>query len=155
MDAAGSGGRAIRRSRRAKRSPDVRPHPMRRAAGVRLSAILGLAVAALVLPTVGLAAVQAPDLGKAAGYALVANTTITNTGLTLIDGNLALVGPSVTGFGPGVITGRSDIGNAAASTAEADVLAGHHDATDAAPVTEMAGDLGGKTLFPGVYHFGV
>lgn len=133
----------------------MRTPSARRAAASRLSATLGLAVAALVLPTVGLAAAQAPDLGKAAGYALVANTTITNTGVTLIDGNLALVGPSVTGFGPGVITGRSDIGNAAASKADADVLASHHDATGAAPVTEMAGDLGGKTLLPGVYHFGV
>ena len=131
------------------------PRSIRRPALRRLSVILGLAVAALVLPTTGLAAVKPPDLGTAAGYALVANTTITNTGATLIKGNLALVGPSVTGFGPGVITGRMDIGNAAANSAEADVLAGHHDATAAAPVTEMAGDLGGQTLFPGVYHFGV
>lgn len=131
------------------------PRSIRGAALRRLSATLGVAVAALVLPSIGLAAAKPPDLGTAAGYALVANTTITNTGVTLIDGNLALVGPSVTGFGPGVVTGRKDIGNAAASRAEADVLAGHHDATGAAPVTEMAGDLGGKTLFPGVYHFGV
>jgi type VI secretion system secreted protein VgrG len=131
------------------------PRSIRGAALRRLAATLGLAIAALVLPAIGLAAAKAPDLGTARGYALVANTTITNTGATLVDGNLALVGPSVTGFGPGVITGRSDIGNAAASNAEADVLAAHHDATGAAPVTEMAGDLGGQTLLPGVYHFGV
>lgn len=131
------------------------PRSIHRPALCSLSLTIGLLVAALVLPTIGLAASKPPDLGTAAGYALVANTTITNTGVTLIKGNLALVGPSVTGFGPGVITGRSDIGNAAANNAEADVLAGHHDATGAAPVTEMAGDLGGKTLFPGVYHFGV
>ena len=131
------------------------PRSIRGAALRRLSATVGVAVAALVLPTIGLAAAKPPDLGTAGGYALVANTTITNTGVTLIDGNLALVGPSVTGFGPGVITGKKDIGNAAANAAEADVLAAHHDATDAAPVTEMAGDLGGQTLVPGVYHFGV
>ena len=121
----------------------------------RLSAALGLAVVALALPTIGLAAASAPDLGTAAGYALVANTTITNTGPTVIDGNLALVGPSVTGFGPGVITGRSDIGNAAADRAEADVLSAHDDATGAVPVIDMAGDLGGRTLLPGIYHFPV
>lgn len=120
-----------------------------------LSVGVGLAIAALVLPAIGLAAAKRPALGTASGYALIANTTITNTGVTLIDGNLALVGPSVTGFGPGVITGRSDIGNAAANRAEADVLDAHHDATSAAPVTDMAGDLGGQTLFPGIYHFGV
>ena len=110
-------------------------------------------VAALVQPPIGLAAAP-PDLGTADNYALVANTTITNTGVSLVAGNLALVGPSVTGMG-GVVTGRSDIGNAAAARAEDDVLSGHHDATGAGPVTEMSGvDLGGMTLGPGVYHFG-
>ena len=55
-------------------------------------------VAALVLPAIGLAAAP-PALGTADNYAIVANTTITNTGVTLIDGNLALVGPSATGMG--------------------------------------------------------
>jgi hypothetical protein len=110
-------------------------------------------IAALVLPSIGLAATP-PSLGSAAGYAIVANTTITNTGVSLIAGNLALVGPSVTGLG-GVVTGRSDIGNAAAVRAEADVLSAHRDAMAAGPVTEMSGvDLGGRTLRPGVYHFG-
>jgi type VI secretion system secreted protein VgrG len=55
----------------------------------------------------------------------------------------------------GVVTGRSDIGNAAAARAEDDVLSAHHDATGAGPVTDMSGvDLGGKTLGPGVYQFG-
>ena len=79
----------------------------------RLVIPIAVLVAALVLPAIGLAAAP-PDLGSAANYAIVANTTITNTGVSLIDGNLALVGPSVTGMG-GVVTGRSDIGNAAAA----------------------------------------
>ena len=109
--------------------------------------------AALALPPIGLAA-DPPDLGAAADYAIVANTTITNTGVSLIDGNLALVGPSVTGLA-GVVTGRSDIGNAAAARAEADVLSAHHDATGAGPATDLSGvDLGGMTLSPGIYHFG-
>ena len=131
------------------------PMSLRRQVLRRLSLPVAVLAAAVVLPTIGLAAATPPALGTAADYAVIANTTITNTGVTLIDGNLALVGPSVTGFLPGVITGTSDIGNAAANIAEADVLSAHHDATGAAPVTEMAGDLGGQTLFPGVYHFGV
>ncbi len=122
----------------------------------RLSACLAVGIAALILPAVGLAATP-PALRTAANYAIIANTTITNTGITLIDGNLALVGPSATGFGPGVgvVTGRSDIGNAAAARAEADVLTAHGAATGAGPVTEMSGvDLGGRTLTPGIYHFG-
>lgn len=146
----------MRRSRSAKRSPEMPERQLFRGRARRLlPGAVGLTLTALVLPAIGLAAAKPPDLGTASGYALIANTTITNTGVTLIDGNLALVGPSVTGFGPGVITGRSDIGNAAANRADADVLDAHHDATGAAPVTEMAGDLGGQTLYPGIYHFGV
>ena len=120
---------------------------------MRLAIPVVVLAAALALPPIGLAAAP-PDLGTAADYAIVANTTITNTGVSVIDGNLALVGPSVTGLA-GVVTGRSDIGNAAAARAEADVLSAHHDATGAGPVTDMSGvDLGGMTLSPGIYHFG-
>jgi Ice-binding-like len=127
--------------------------PRRRPALRRLVIPVAILVAALALPPVGRATAP-PDLGTAADYAIVANTTITNTGVSVIAGNLALVGPSATGMG-GVVTGRSDIGNAAAARAEGDVLSAHHDATGAGPVTEMSGvDLGGRTLGPGVYHFG-
>jgi type VI secretion system secreted protein VgrG len=120
---------------------------------LRLVIPVAVLVAALTMPPIGLAATP-PDLGTAGDYAIVANTTITNTGVSVIDGNLALVGPSVTGLA-GVVTGRSDIGNAAAARAEADVLTAHHDATGAGPATDMSGvDLGGKTLSPGIYQFG-
>ncbi len=127
---------------------------LRRAASRRLSVTVAFLVAAIVVPAIGLAAVAKPALGTAANYAIVANTTITNTGLSDIKGNLALVGPAPTGMA-GVVTGRMDIANAAAAKAEADVLSAHGDATGAGPVTEMSGvDLGGKTLTPGIYHFG-
>jgi len=127
--------------------------PLPRPTVRRLGIPVAVLVAALALPPIGLAAAP-PDLGTAGDYAIVANTTITNTGVSLVVGNLALVGPSVTGMG-GVVTGTSDIGNAAAARAEDDVLSAHHDATGAGPATEMSGvDLGGKTLGPGVYHFG-
>jgi type VI secretion system secreted protein VgrG len=127
-------------------------HPFRRPS-LRLVIPIAVLAAVLVVPPIGLAADQ-PDLGRAGAYAIVANTTITNTGVSLIDGNLALVGPSVTGMG-GVVTGRSDIGNAAAARAEDDVLSAHRVASGSGPVTEMSGlDLGGRTLGPGVYHFG-
>jgi len=128
-------------------------HRQRGPALRRLGVPVAVLIAALALPPIGLAAAP-PDLGTAADYAIVANTTITNTGVSVIDGNLALVGPSVTGLA-GVVTGRSDIGNAAAARAEADVLSAHQDATGAGPVTDMSGvDLGGMTLSPGIYHFG-
>jgi len=117
--------------------------------------LVGL-VAAVLIPAIGLAATSRPPLGTAAGYAVIANTTITNTGLSLIDGNIALSGPGApAGLVPGVVTGTKDLGNAAAAKAQADVLTAFGGALAATPVIEMSGvDLGGKTLTPGVYHFG-
>ena len=110
-------------------------------------------IAALALPRSAWRRLR--PIGGAADYAIVANTTITNTGVSLIDGNLALVGPSATGMG-GVVTGRSDIGNTAAARARADVSSAHSAATGSQAVIETSGvDLGGKTLGPGVDHFGV
>jgi hypothetical protein len=113
-------------------------------------------ITALVVPAIGLAAAAPPPLGTAADYAVIANTTITNTGPTLIDGNIALSGPGApTGLLPGVVTGTKDLGNAAAAAAQADVLTAFHAALAGTPVTQMSGvDLGGKTLAPGIYHFG-
>jgi hypothetical protein len=123
----------------------------------RLSVSLAVLVAVLVMPTVGLAATPRPPLGTAANYALIAAATITNTGLTRVVGNLALVGPSVTGFPPGVITGKREVGIASAAVkAEADVLLGHQAAMRAATTARMAGSLGGgQILFPGVYDLGL
>jgi hypothetical protein len=121
-----------------------------------LAAAVALLLTALVMPTIGLAATAAPTLRTAANYAVIANTTITNTGLTLVDGNIALSGPGApAGLLPGVVTGTKDLGNAAAAKAQADVLTAFGVALAATPVIEMSGvDLGGKTLTPGVYHFG-
>src|SRR4029453_19134163 len=119
----------------------------RRPAVRRVSITIALLAAALSVPTIGLAASK-PGMGTADDYAIVANTTITNTGVSLIKGNLALVGPSVTGMA-GVVTGRSDIGNAAAARAAADVLSAIQDATGAKPAIGGAGqDLGGKAPRP-------
>lgn len=92
-------------------------------------------------------------LGTAGTYAALAQSTITNTGNTLLNGDLGLSpGSSVVGFPPGLVSGTKHITDAAAAQA-------HTDATTAAVALQATGpgtdisatDLGGDTLTPGTY----
>jgi LPXTG-site transpeptidase (sortase) family protein len=96
-----------------------------------------------------------PRLGTAANFAILAASTITSTGNTVINGNLGLdPGTSVTGFGPGVITGTQHIHDATAAQAKSDLATAYGDAVAAASTSNLTGqDLGGMTLPSGVYTF--
>ena len=123
--------------------------------GFRLRAPLGAALAAF--PTAALAAVAQPRLLSAGNFTVMAASAITNTGSTVITGNLAISpnkASSVTGFPPGVVTGAKDEDNAVAIKAQTDLVTTYNDAAHATPFKNMSGvNLGGKTLTPGVYHF--
>ena len=98
------------------------------------------------------------NLGTAGSFAVLAGSTVTNTGDTMIDGNLGVSpGTAVTGFGPGLVTdGAIYSGLPAATAAESDLLAGYNfAASEACPGgNNLTGtDLGGLTLTPGVYCF--
>ena len=95
------------------------------------------------------------NLGAATGFGIVANSTITNVGTTVVNGNLALYpGSSVTGFPPGVVTGVQDIDNAAAIAAQASLVALYANLVARPFTTDESGiDLGTLTLGPGVYKY--
>ena len=67
---------------------------------------------------------SAPPLGSAESFAIVAATTVTNTGLTVIKGDLGVSpGSAVTGFPPGtVIGGTIHSDDASATSAQADAF---------------------------------
>jgi uncharacterized repeat protein (TIGR01451 family) len=96
-------------------------------------------------------------LGSAANFAVLGASTVTNTGLTSIVGNVGVSpGTAITGFPPGVITGTIHAGDAVATQAHADLVTAYGviagEASSAA--NNLTGqDLGGLTLTPGVYHF--
>jgi len=96
-----------------------------------------------------------PRLGTAVNFAILAASTITSTGNTVINGNLGLSpGSSVTGFPPGVITGTQHIGDAPAVQAKSDLATAYGDAAGAPSTSNLTGqDLGGMTLPSGVYTF--
>jgi hypothetical protein len=97
------------------------------------------------------------NLGTAAGYAVLAGSTVTSTGPTIVSGDLGLSpGTSVTGFPPGLINGGvQNVANPAAVQAKADLTAAYDEAAVQAPATPVAAStLGGLTLTPGVYSGG-
>jgi hypothetical protein len=91
-------------------------------------------------------------LGSAAAFAILAGTTITNTGGTLITGDVGLSpGSAVTGFPPGTYTGTLHINDAAANQAKLDLTTAYLYLEGRAPGATVAGNIGGQTLAPGTY----
>ncbi|MEV7967061.1 ice-binding family protein [Sphaerisporangium sp. NPDC088356] len=98
-------------------------------------------------------AAQAPvGLGTATSYAVLAGSAVTNTGPTVVTGDLGVnPGSAVTGFPPGTVIGTIHAADAAAVQAQVDLTTAYNDAAGRTPVTTVPTELGGTTLTPGVY----
>jgi hypothetical protein len=121
-------------------------------------AIRLLALSSLMLPLLGLIASATSDitLGTAGSYAVLAGSTVTNTGSSVISGDLGVSpGGAITGFPPGiVIGGTTHKGDAAAAQAQLDLTAAYNAAAGLTRNGTLTGqNLGGLTLTPGVYFF--
>ncbi|MFH2120759.1 MAG: ice-binding family protein [Pseudomonadota bacterium] len=96
---------------------------------------------------------QAPvDLGSAGNFAVLAGSTVTNTALvtTLNNGDLGVSpGTAVTG---GIVTETIHAGDAIAAQAQEDLATAYNNAAGQSTGTvTVAGNLGGRTLYPGLY----
>ena len=100
-------------------------------------------------------AATAPTLGTAQSYAVLGGSTVTNTGPTVVNGDLGLSpGSSVTGFPPGVLNGTLHIADAGAIQAQIDTTNAYNNLAGQASNANLSGqDLGGMTLTTGVYTF--
>jgi hypothetical protein len=92
-------------------------------------------------------------LASAATYAALAQSAITNTGSTVLHGDLGISpGTSVTGFPPGIVLGTKHLTDAAAAQAHTDATAAAVALQATGPGTDIsAQDLGGYTATPGTY----
>jgi len=99
---------------------------------------------------------SADILGTAESFAVLAGSTVTNTGPSVISGNLGVwPGTAITGFPPGVVVdGVVHATDAVAMQAQLDAAAAYLALALLAPNQDLTGqDLGGLTLTPGVYTF--
>jgi len=112
-------------------------------------------LAALLAATSG-SAVSSIDLGTAGSFAVLGGSTVTNTGPTVVNGNLGVwPGTAITGFPPGIVTnGSTEAGTATAQQAQSDLTMAYVAAAGALCGTNLTGqDLGGLTLTAGSYCF--
>jgi LPXTG-motif cell wall-anchored protein len=97
------------------------------------------------------------DLGTASTYAVLAGTTVTNTGATIFSGgagsNLGLSpGTSITGETTITKTVVTNIANPAAVKAQEDLVDAYNDAAGRTLTGTVSADLGGQTLLTGTYN---
>jgi hypothetical protein len=97
-------------------------------------------------------------LGAAGRYAVLAGSTVTNSGPSVINGGSVGVSPgaSISGFPPGTVAAPFTFhaGDADALLAQTDLTSAYNTAAGLSPTLNLTGtDLGGLTLSPGVYFF--
>jgi hypothetical protein len=107
------------------------------------AAAIGLAVPSASAGT----AASPPTLGTAGPYSVLAGSTVTNTGPSVLSGELG-VSP-----GSAMAHGAKHAADAQSSQAQNDLTIAYNDAASAKTTTTIpdVGNIGGETLTPGVY----
>ncbi len=131
---------------------------MLRPSCINLIALAMLVARCFLMPGLAMATATAPPLGTAQSFAVLAGSAVTNTGNTIITGDMGLSpGTALTGFPPGVVVppGTTHVNDAVALTAQNDATTAYNNmagqACDFGPFGPT--DLAGQTLVPGVYCY--
>lgn len=114
--------------------------------------VLAVLGAVVLSGSSALAAQPKVGLGAAGSFAVLAGTTVTNTGNTVINGNFGVSpGSAITGFPPGIVNGSVYAGDANSLAAQTGLTTAYLDAASRIPAVTVAGNLGGLTVTRGVY----
>ena len=111
--------------------------------------------------TTGAAAAGQPtvNLLSAANFAILAGSTVSNTGPTIVNGDLGVSpGTATIGFPPGIVNGVQHLDpDPIVQQAKLDLTTAFNDAAGRSlnVITVATGELGGLTLAPGLYMSGI
>ena len=120
--------------------------------GLGLAAVLALGTASSATAAT---VIDGPvDLGTASTYGVLGASTVTNTGPTVVNGDLGLSpGTSITGFGGapnGAVNGETHQTDAPATQAQLDTTTAYNVAASLSPNRTGLRELNGLSLTPGV-----
>jgi hypothetical protein len=120
-----------------------------------LRPFVGVALVTFLYGPSPVLAATAPSLGTAKNFAVLGGSTVTNTGSSVVTGDLGVwPGSAITGFPPGNVSGVIHTTDAVAQQAQSDVTTAYNSLSGQACDANLTGqDLGGKTLTSGVYCF--
>ncbi|WP_328299910.1 ice-binding family protein [Streptomyces sp. NBC_00435] len=130
---------------------------LRRTTPVWIATALATVVASAVVvvtPTQAHAIARPVPLGTATSFAVLAGSEITNTGPSVITGDLGVSpGTAITGFPPGLVIGTQHSGpvDPVGLQAKSDPVVAYNNAAGQSSDAVLPPDAGGLTLVPGVY----
>ncbi len=109
-------------------------------------------IVAMMMSSVAMSQSPAPvALGSATTFAVLASSTVTNTGATTVNGDLG-VSPGTGLTGSPTVNGTTHLGDSVAAQAQLNLTTAYNDAAGrAVNAIAVAGNLGGQTLTPGLY----
>ena len=121
---------------------------------VTVSLVVMMAVP--IMLTRSMAAQPTVGLGTTESFAILAGSTITNTGTTTINGDAGgdvglFPGTDFTGQASVTLSGAVHLTDSVANAAKDDLITAYDDAAGRTPVTTIPTQLGGTTLTPGTY----
>ena len=120
-----------------------------------LAALVPIGVVSTLLLSQSPAGAQTTvPLGTAQSFAVLGGSAVTNTGPTILNGDLGVwSGTSITGFPPGIVNGNTHDADAVAMGAQSDSTTAYNFAAGESPTGSLSGVVGaGQTLKPGVYN---